>query len=74
MKMYLSINATDKIYMSGCTFLASPVNALITVYEIIPKAIPSDIEYVIGITITVKNAGIPTLKSVKLTLVIDPFI
>lgn len=61
--MYLNININVNTYNSGLTFLCCPVAIFTIVYEIIPKTIPSAIEYVNGIAAIVINAGIATVKS-----------
>lgn len=64
--MYLNININVNTYNSGLTFLCCPVAIFTIVYEIIPKTIPSAIEYVNGIAAIVMNAGIATEKSSQL--------
>ena len=46
---YLAIKSTASIYIRGVIFLALPPTRLSTTYEITPKAIPSEIEYINGI-------------------------
>ena len=46
---YLAIKRTASIYIRGVIFLALPPTRLSTTYEITPKAIPSEIEYINGI-------------------------
>ena len=46
---YLAIKRTASIYIRGVIFFALPPTRLSTTYEITPKAIPSEIEYINGI-------------------------
>lgn len=64
-KMMSAIKIAAKIHVTiEMSFAFLPVTLQIT-YEMIPKAIPFEIEYPNGITIIVINAGIPSVKSVK---------
>ena len=64
-KMMSAIKIAAKIHVTiEMSFAFFPVTLQIT-YEMIPKAIPFEIEYPNGITIIVINAGIPSVKSVK---------
>ena len=46
---YLATKRTASTYIRGVIFLALPPTRLSTTYEITPKAIPSEIEYINGI-------------------------
>ena len=63
MKKKRSPNRIAIIVTTMSFFWYLPVNSLIRTYEIAPIAIPFEIEYVSGIIMSVKNAGIALVKS-----------
>lgn len=63
MKIYFKMNSTARIYIAGLSFLKLPHIMFMITYEIIPKRIPFEIEYVSGIAIRQMNAGIDSEKS-----------
>lgn len=63
--MKFNRKTSPSIAVNQLTSLDFPVSSFNKTYEIIPKKIPSAIEYVKGIMIKVKNAGIASVKSLK---------
>ena len=61
--MNFSTNSTARMYIAGESFLNFPQIIFITTYEIIPRRIPFEIEYVSGIVIKQTKAGIDSEKS-----------
>lgn len=64
--MYLRTKRTANTYISGLIFFAFPASKLITTYEIVPIAIPSEMLYVSGIVRNAIYAGIVSVISSKL--------
>src|SRR5690554_324323 len=68
--MNLSTNSKARTHITFETSLVRPVKSLSTTYETIPNTIPSAMLYANGIMTIVKNAGIASVKSMKLIFVI----